>query len=201
VRAGDIGTPSIARLARLNSSPALISAWYADTARSGGALFDMAIHDVDWCLWTFGPVARVYAVSAGGPGAGVVSITLRHVGGSISYVDSSWRDSTFSTRLEVAGTDGIYTAAGSGAAGFDSVQNAAETYLPPSADTPIADDPYMLELQAAMDWFRGGPPPRATVVEAHEALRVIEAAQESVDSQRPVTLCERGAARTVEVTG
>jgi UDP-N-acetylglucosamine 3-dehydrogenase len=188
VRSGALGTPSIARLARLNASPARTTAWYAETARSGGALLDMAIHDVDWSLWTFGAATRVFAVTAGAVGAEVVSITLRHASGSISYLDTSWRETCFSTRLEVAGTTGVYSARGSGSAGFDSVQQGTDTYLPPSADMPLADDPFLLELQAAMDWFRGGPPPRATVSDACEAIRVVEAARESIETGAPVAL-------------
>lgn len=190
VRDGGVGRPSVARLARLNSAPAGAGSWYGDTARSGGVLLDMAIHDVDWSLWTFGPVRRVYAVASEDDEGQVVALTLRHESGSVTYIDASWRDDAFSTRLEIAGTEGLYRAGASGSAGFASVTRAAASYLPPRADAPTHDDPYVLELSAAIDWFRGGPPPRATVADACDALAVIEAAQRSIDSGRPVACTE-----------
>ncbi|WP_328665663.1 Gfo/Idh/MocA family oxidoreductase [Streptomyces sp. NBC_00322] len=185
VRDGVLGTPSVARLARLNTAPAGVGKWYGDVARSGGVLLDMAVHDVDWCLWTFGPAARVYAVSAGGPDCPVVALTIRHAAGTISYIDASWREESFTTRLEVAGTRGLYQADGSGSAGFASARSDAQTYLPPAS---ASDDPYVSELRAAIDWFRGGPPPRATVADACDAVKVIEAAQRSIDTGRPIAL-------------
>ncbi|MET7714101.1 Gfo/Idh/MocA family oxidoreductase [Streptomyces sp. NPDC005407] len=185
VRDGELGTPSVAHLARLNTAPAGVGKWYGDVARSGGVLLDMAIHDVDWCLWTFGPAARVYAVSAGGPDGPVIALTIRHAAGTISYIDASWREESFTTRLEVAGTQGLYRADGSGSAGFASARGDARTYLPPAS---ASDDPYVMELRAAIDWFRGGPPPRATVADACDAVEVIEAAQRSIDTGRAIAL-------------
>jgi UDP-N-acetylglucosamine 3-dehydrogenase len=187
---GELGTPVTARLARFNTGPAALSGWYAESGRSGGVLLDMAIHDVDWCLWAFGPAERVYAVRAGGVGPEVASLTIRHRGGTISYIDASWRNATFTTHLEMCGTRGFYRVEGSGSAGYQLVTDgsAAASYLPPEAATPVGDDPYLLELQAAFEWFRGGDPPLATVADACEAVRVVEAAEESIRSCGPVSL-------------
>jgi UDP-N-acetylglucosamine 3-dehydrogenase len=191
VLSGQLGAPATARLARLNTGPAGLSGWYAEPERSGGVLLDMAIHDVDWCLWAFGRAQRVYAVRAGGVAREVASVTIRHQGGTISYIDASWRNATFATSLEISGTEGFYRVEGSGAAGYELVTNgpAVASYLPPAAP----DDPYVLELRAALEWFRGGEPPLGTVADACEAVRVIDAAEESVRTGAPVTLC--GAAR------
>jgi predicted dehydrogenase len=151
----------------------------------------MAIHDVDWCLWTFGPAERVYAVRTGEAGHEVASVTIRHRAATIAYVDASWRNPAFATSLEVCGTSGLYQADGSSWAGFRLVeeQRAAGTgYLPPAAATPVQDDPYLLELRAAIDWFRGGEPPRASVADACEALRAVAAAEESARTGVPVAI-------------
>jgi predicted dehydrogenase len=193
VSRGELGIPINARLARLNSSPAGLSAWYSDPVRSGGILLDMAIHDVDWCLWAFGPAERVYAVRAGGNGREVASVTIRHRAGTISYIDASWRHRTFATSLEISGTGGFYRVEGSGSAGFELVDERrgdASSYLPPAAVTPVQDDPYFLELDAALEWFRGGEPPLTTVADACVAVGVIEAAEESIRRGGPITLGE-----------
>jgi len=192
---GGLGVVQTARLRRLNSGPARSSSWYADPGRSGGVLLDMAIHDIDWVLWAFGPVGRVYGQRSGDDEHQVASVTLRHRSGVISYLDSSWREQAFSTELEVTGTEGMYRTTGSADAGFRATRRRSTpaSYLPPSADQPVPDDPYLLELRAALDWFAGGPAPLATLGDAVEALRVVEAAELSIATGTPVDLVRAAA--------
>ncbi len=190
VRAGELGQPGCARLARLNASPGAVQKWYADSARSGGVLLDMAIHDIDWCLWTFGPVARVYAVCAGEPSAEVAAVTLRHANGAISYIDASWRNDFFGTRLELWGSAGYYLTTGSTDAGLTVGYSSSQgtDYLPGTAAEPAAENPFRVELEAAIDWFRGGPAPLASAADAYEAIRVAAAAEQSARRRVPMTL-------------
>ena len=83
----------------------------------------------------------------------------------------------------MAGTQDLYRADGSGSAGFVSTRGDAPTYLRPAS---ASEDPYVRELRGAIDWFRGGPPPRATVADACDAVEVLEAAQRSIDTGRPI---------------
>lgn len=196
---GDLGAVATAHLVRTNSSPATLRPWYRDPGRSGGLLLDMGVHDVDWCLWALGPVRRVYAVSRGPAGSEIASVVLRHAGGAIASIDLSWRDSAFQTRAEVCGTEGMASAAGSSRAGFsleraeedaagsspgglaDSAGGLGARYVPaPSTSQPRPDDPYRRELEAALAWFSGGPPPLATLEDGLEAMRVTAAASESI---------------------
>jgi UDP-N-acetylglucosamine 3-dehydrogenase len=191
-RSGKIGAAQTARLSRHNTGPAAVAGWYAEADRSGGVLLDMAIHDVDWCLWAFGPADRVFAVRSGAGGREIASITIRHRQGTISYIDASWRNATFATYLEVSGTQGVYRTSGSGLAGFefDHRGGATQSYLP-AADI-ATDNPYVLELRAAFEWFGGGERPRATAVEACEAVRVVAAAEQSILSNAAVAVVAGG---------
>ncbi len=184
VVSGRLGSVQTARLRRFNAAPGEPGSWFAEPSRSGGVLLDMAIHDIDWSLWTFGPVDRVYCRRAGQGTGEVVSVTLVHRHGAISYLEASWRERGFSTHLEVTGTSAMFQVDGSGSAGFDAfaLDPRRIPYLPPSIDTPGADDPYRLEIIAAFNWFRGGPTPLATVDEACAALRVAAAAEWSAAS-------------------
>ncbi|RZS91725.1 putative dehydrogenase [Motilibacter rhizosphaerae] len=183
---GILGPVAAARLARLNAPPASHHRWYADFTRSGGALLDMAIHDIDWCLWAFGPVARVHAKRAGSGGGEVVAITLRHASDVISYIDASWRNESFSTSLELVGSEGLLRTSGSAGAGFVLALRDGDVagYMPEAAEE--LDDPFRLELAAALEWFRGGRPPRATVEDGYAALLTVEAAERSITLGRPV---------------
>ncbi|MEM9372131.1 MAG: Gfo/Idh/MocA family oxidoreductase [Planctomycetota bacterium] len=51
---GEHGPVRHARFERLGSMPEWGRAFYRDTARSGGAIFDLHVHDADFVLWLFG---------------------------------------------------------------------------------------------------------------------------------------------------
>ena len=61
VAAGSFGAVRSAEFSRLSSRPGWGEAFYSDPARSGSALFDLHIHDVDFIRWCFGHPASVAA--------------------------------------------------------------------------------------------------------------------------------------------
>ena len=54
VRAGTFGRVVSAAFRRLGTRPAWSHGFYEDHARSGGALFDLHVHDADFVRWTLG---------------------------------------------------------------------------------------------------------------------------------------------------
>lgn len=61
VAAGSFGAVRSAEFSRLSSRPGWGSAFYRNPGRSGSALFDLHIHDVDFIRWCFGHPASVAA--------------------------------------------------------------------------------------------------------------------------------------------
>lgn len=61
VRDGSLGAVRSATFQRLGSGPAWSAEFYRDSARSGGALFDLHVHDADFVHWCFGPPRSVFA--------------------------------------------------------------------------------------------------------------------------------------------
>jgi predicted dehydrogenase len=61
IRAGEWGPLCSLTLQRLGSGPRWGRDFYSDTARSGGALVDLHIHDVDFICWCLGPPRSVRA--------------------------------------------------------------------------------------------------------------------------------------------
>ena len=59
--AGELGVVKYARASRLSVHP-LWSEWYRKPENSGGGLFDLHLHDVDYLCYLFGKVKQVYAV-------------------------------------------------------------------------------------------------------------------------------------------
>ena len=60
LRRGTLGAPRSATFRRLGSRPTW-SSFYADPERSGGALLDLHVHDVDFAIRAFGPPDAVHA--------------------------------------------------------------------------------------------------------------------------------------------
>lgn len=73
---GTFGRVLSARFERLGSAPAWGGGFYGDHARSGGALFDLHVHDVDFVYHLFG---RPRSVNSAG--------TLAHVASAFDYPD------------------------------------------------------------------------------------------------------------------
>ena len=185
VIAGTIGNPAVARTHRAGAFPKV--AWFADEARSGGVLFDLLIHDLDWLLWTLGPVERVYARLARVENLEYAAVTLRHVSGAISQADGTWGyPAGFSASFEIAGDSGLLT--------FDSRETAtltlAPTDSPRTATAPREpdSDPYYRQFAAFAAAVRGESAAIATVAEARDAVRVAAAAQESARTGQAVVL-------------
>ncbi|MBQ6830436.1 MAG: Gfo/Idh/MocA family oxidoreductase [Clostridia bacterium] len=59
--AGEFGQMKMVYANRLTQHPAWAN-WHRDPALSGGGLYDLHIHDVDFARYLFGPVKRVYAI-------------------------------------------------------------------------------------------------------------------------------------------
>lgn len=63
IRSGELGTIKNVYCSRLSSHPTWAS-WHRDPEKSGGGLYDLHIHDVDFLYHVFGEVKSVYAVGA-----------------------------------------------------------------------------------------------------------------------------------------
>ncbi|WP_101296814.1 Gfo/Idh/MocA family protein [Halegenticoccus soli] len=197
IDAGEIGAPGTLRAERLSSPPAHGSDnWYSDKERSGGVLFDMAIHDFDFLRWVAGDVERVFTRSAeweNGLLKQHAVVLLRFEDGPIGHVEASWaypEDTPFTTAYEFAGDEGSLE--------FDTREDdslrvpggAGEAHIPRS---PLATDPYTRELDHFIACVEGGADPDITPEDAYEAIRIAVAAVESAESGEPVYLSEVGA--------
>jgi predicted dehydrogenase len=184
VDAGGVGDPGVVRARRLSRFPDWGHGnWYANRSKSGGALVDLAIHDLDYLRWVFGPVDRVFARSDGSREEWTHA-TLRFESGAVGYVEASWAhpDSVgLASELEIAGTDGLIE--------YDTTDDEAVTLATDDGKTvsnPVGADGYRRELTAFVEAVERGTDVPVGAAEAIDSLRLARAATESAERGVPV---------------
>ena len=195
VKAGEVGAPGMAKCRRMSSAPGLAREWYADRQRSGGLVLDMGVHDFDWLLWCLGPVERISALVVQRGASQVAMAILAHKQGAISSVELSWMDPTgFWTAVEVSGPGGLlrHDSRSSATYRLDRFPE-GDGQESPSVEVPVGEtrnDPYREEMEEALSWFAGGPPPRGTAPDAVAAVALAEAAHLAAATRETVVVAE-----------
>lgn len=80
--------------------------WLLDPVRSGGAIFDLLIHDVDYCLYLFGAPSAVAATGSGD----TMDAQLFYANGLVVVIAGGWEHSTsypFRMEYRVSGERGV----------------------------------------------------------------------------------------------
>jgi predicted dehydrogenase len=89
---GRIGAVRCLTLRRLASPPGSFGDWMMDATQSGGALFDLHVHDVDFALHMLGVPADVHARGSRGPSGGIdhVVATYGYADGCYALLEGAW---------------------------------------------------------------------------------------------------------------
>ncbi|MEI7986244.1 MAG: Gfo/Idh/MocA family oxidoreductase [Armatimonadota bacterium] len=185
INSGAVGVPAAIRMTRGGGMPGGEAGWFADHKLSGGIFVDLAIHDLDWLLWSVGPVKEVYAKSVGaktgsGPDYGLATLTFEN--GCIAHVESTWMDPQESrTAFEICGPDGLLDYDSRNSATLRSGNKLEQNHL-------LEDDPFFLQLNDFVNCARQGIPAKISVQEAYKALELAEACRTSATTGLPVFL-------------
>lgn len=203
VDAGAVGEIAIARAFRGGSLPPWNQSWFADIQKSGGAVVDLSIHDVDFLIWCFNePVDRVFAKAERLTHRDITAndytlINMRFEGGGIALVEGSFalpKQFPFTMKMELSGRKGmlqldnqtpvpikLYT--DSSAQGF-----APETLHWKPTLHPLPLDPFYREVEHFVDCVLEDRRPMTDAVESRKSLEVCLAALESAKEGVPVKL-------------
>jgi UDP-N-acetylglucosamine 3-dehydrogenase len=193
VRQGAIGEVGVIRLSRINTLPGGPGSWFTRYDWSGGVILDMSIHDLDWLLWTFGPVEQVYARSLYHrlPVMDYALINLRLRSGALAHIEGSWADlGLFRTSLEIAGSGGLieHDSTRTVTLTVQSRSGAAEIAAVQRPSSPAPKSPYLLEDEHFLACVRGQQTSLVTLEEAFEAMCLALACCESAETGRVVKL-------------
>jgi len=108
-KSGEIGELKLAVFRRRCGAPAW-AAWQKDFSKSGGGVFDLLIHDFDYCVYTLGIPHSVKASGSENPELGIdwVEAELDYPGGPAVFVSGGWqpRGNRFSMEFTLSGSKG-----------------------------------------------------------------------------------------------
>ena len=190
VASGRLGRPMSAAATRLSQLPAWAD-WFTDPASSGGAVFDLCVHDFDAVNWVLGTPKSVYARGhALKPGLWNDVHASLDYGGAQAFVEGSEFmpiGYPFTAGLRVLCEDGVVEFRFQ--AGGVSVEQGGGSSLvvhEPGRSYPLEPAPGdAYENQAAyfVDCVRSGrAPTRGTAEQARLAIRTAEAARRSLET-------------------
>ena len=188
VASGALGRVRSAVFRRLGSPPAWAPDFYRDSARTGGALVDLHVHDVDFVRWCFGDPDEL--VSAGDIDH-VTSLFRYADGPEHVVVEGGWDHAPgFPFRMS-------YTVIfEGGTADFDLGREQRLVLARDGAveEVPLADgDGYDGEVRHLLRVLREGGTPRASVADAVGHMRLLELERESLArGGAPVRVLARG---------
>jgi len=173
--------------------------WHWNLEQSGGVLMDLGIHIADFFAWLLGgPVQSVYAralkVREEARETGCFDFALVQMGfpgGKRGLMEVSWTHpaayAPFYSATEVIGTRGKLTLTDKGTAPLTVVKKEIGV---PRYSTLLSSfpDTFVEELGHFLDCMEGAARPRIKASEAHQAVRVVDAAFRSIASGQPVSL-------------
>jgi UDP-N-acetylglucosamine 3-dehydrogenase len=185
VDAGKVGKPAVVRVRRGGGFPTWGEGdWFNDFAQSGGVIFDLLVHEIDFLQWTFGPIVRVYAQGTtlrNLDHQDYALLTMRHENGVVSHAEGVWvHDAPGYNSLEIAGDAGLFV--------HDSRKASPLTGKASSSPRHTRDDPFFKELLAFAKAIKGEATLAVTPEEARANIQVAVAAYESLTTGKVVTL-------------
>jgi predicted dehydrogenase len=190
---GKYGKPLAARFYRMSLTPTWSwQNWLLDGRRSGGALVDLHIHDVDYVNYAFGvpKAVRSIGVEGGVSKRGVNSVSTQYLfaDGPQVVAEAHW--------MAAPGfgfTHGFHVVLEKATVEFDSKTNtpltvherAGKSFQPPKPE----NDGYVTELRYFVDCIASGrKPTTVTARDGRNALMVALAEARSVKTGRPVVV-------------
>lgn len=195
VDGGEVGDVAVVRLTRASFRPKReVDNWFMDTAKSGGMMLDLMLHDFDYARWIAGEVETVFAKNVSSarpdaPGDYALAI-LRHTSGAISNLEGAWAypPPLFRTSLQIAGSHGLIDHPVDSAVPVrvTAMQQSAETPDIAVPASPLAEPPYTTQLKEFYAALAHGAPPRVTAHDGLMALKLAFAAIRSAETGRPV---------------
>ncbi len=201
---GRLGKVLTATATRVGGRPRPPS-WFADPARSGGAVLDLHIHDIDFLCHLLGRPAVVSAAGAKAP-SGALDVCFTTLtgfpNGASAFAQTAWAAGNvpfeYSLRVDLEGGTLLLTPGKESGVLLTTADGTVEHPEVPQPDAAMGESTisnvkelggYFLEVQYFVQCVRKGQWPEQSSPEAsRQSVEVCLAAKESVETGRPVAL-------------
>lgn len=188
---GRFGKVEAARFRRVGEPPGWGQKFFLDGAKSGGALLDLHIHDVDFIHHCFGRPQSVFS-SGYAKFSGAVDYVVtqyRFECGATVHAEGGWNmtggfgfNMAYTVNFENATLDYDMSRGGEALRLFEAGQEAQTLKLE-------GDDGYIGELRHLLESIQSGKAPtRVSPEDGRIALEICEAEERSIETGRPVAL-------------
>jgi len=196
---GTMGNVSYINMNRLAQHPNW-SPWFRDPTKSGGGLFDLMMHDVDFANYLFGLPKTAYAVGHKNDLSAWNDVTasFEFPCGAYGVIESQFNMTNgypFSMNIRVMGDKGAADfkfAAGFNLEDRDSAINSFVLYTADSDPSEVEiehPDAYFLELRYFLDCADKGEKPSVVTPDSSlDSMKMIDAVRRSLESGEKITL-------------
>lgn len=191
VRSGKIGKVGVGHARRASLHPPSGS-WFKNEQMSGGVLFDLMIHEIDFMRWTLGEASSVYATLTTAPGIEYANATLRFASGAIVNLEAHWGyPGPFLAEAELAGQSGVLRCSNQHAQPLIVRQTESRRTAEEGVHIPsflLRKDPYEAEIEHFIACIRTGIEPIVSADDARRAVEIALAAGRSARTGLPQKL-------------
>ncbi|WP_419875182.1 Gfo/Idh/MocA family protein [Candidatus Pristimantibacillus sp. PTI5] len=112
LRSGEVGAVKSVRTIRASLMPAENS-WFLDKRKSGGVVFDLMIHDIDYVLWLLGDqITHIRAEIIAREGMEQALAWLYYADGTKVSLEAVWGASDFHAGFDMTGEQGVLSIGG-----------------------------------------------------------------------------------------
>ncbi len=197
--AGELGDIKMVYANRLAQHPNWTQ-WHKDPKNSGGGLFDLHLHDIDFLQYLFGKVNSVYAVGrASETGCwNYVMSTLRFANGCAATAEGVFdmtENYPFTMSFRIVGEGEALDYQMTAGFNLEDVGGAKRAIVKyqkgrqPQKLNIEEKDAYQTELEYFADCVRKGEPPKEiTPADSRHVLQVILAIQESLETGKVISI-------------
>jgi predicted dehydrogenase len=196
---GALGSIKMATLSRLAQHPNWTT-WHRDPKKSGGGLFDLHIHDIDYVCHLFGDVEQVYAIGDKDKNDcwNHVLTTLTFKNGQRAAVEGAFEmteNYPFTMTMRLVGEKASFEYNFIAGFNLENVSGAKRSAVlfkngaEPEVQKITEIDAYQLELQYFIDRIKQGKPvTQALPRHSLYVMKVMLAIQESLENKKVVIL-------------
>lgn len=175
VKAGELGAIKMAWFRRNCAKPSW-GGWLMDPARSGGGIFDLLIHDVDYAISLFGEPREITGAGSGQ----LISATFRFANSGPAIIEGGWHAQgpyPFSMAFSIAGENGTleFSSAGCPLTLWRAGAAASEVVPVPDVDGFEQELRYFAEC-VQLNRQPDRCPPRESALAVKVALKMLESA-------------------------